>query len=102
MKQAGHQVRGVNNKEDLHKIARSKNIPLEVTENVVKPGWLEQNEGLLQVLYERGFMNGNNYRKYILEAKKDENGEVREESLPFSLRNLMSSCADLKNEKSVM
>ena len=47
-------------------------------------------------------MNGNNYRQYILDAKKDENGEVREESLPFSLRNLMSSCADFKNEKSVM
>ena len=78
---------------------------MEITEDVIKPGWVGANKGLLQVLWERGFVDENRWREYSQEGKKrwrDEDGKIKEQFKPYLLREIMSNCGDFKNEKSAM
>ena len=89
--------------DDLIEHANSKHISLSVTHDVIKPGWVGANNGLLQILWERGYVDVEKYRGYALDGKKswqDEAGKIREGYLPFCLRYVTSNCADFKNEKS--
>jgi hypothetical protein len=65
----------------------------------IKEGWLGKAKGLLQVLWERGFIETNKLSSYTLTGKKNEFGIV-DESL--SLRHLMSMCPDFLNEEGMM
>jgi hypothetical protein len=65
----------------------------------IKEGWLGKPKGLLQVLWERGFVDTNKLSSYTLTGKKNEFGIV-DESL--SLRHLMSMCPDFLNEEGMM
>ena len=66
----------------------------------IKEGWLgRKTKGLLQVLWERGFIDTNKLSSYTLTGKKNEFGIV-DESL--SLRHLMSMCPDFLNEEGMM
>ena len=81
------------------------NIPLEKNQNYVQPGWDGQNKGLLQVLWGRGFVNEREVQKYRLAVQdkhKNEDGSVREEYLPYLLRELVAICSNFKNEKLAM
>ena len=84
------------NKDWLQKKAREKGIALEKRTRKVKPGWQGKPKGLLQVLWERGFINEEELEQYKLEST-DEDGQMIEE---YSLRHLMSNCTDFDTEKS--
>ena len=103
--QNGFTVSGYYTFEQLENQARNFNLPLEKTQEIVEPGWVGANKGLLQVLWERGFVDATKLSEYTLEGKKswkDENGNIRDEHKPYLLRNLMASCSDFKNELSAM
>ena len=62
-------------------------------------------KGLLQVLWERGFIDENNVNLYSLKGKKcqfDEDGTLKKQYEKYSLRTLMKRCSDFANEKSAM
>jgi hypothetical protein len=66
----------------------------------IKEGWLgRKTKGLLQVLWERGFIDTNKLSSYTLTGKKNE-FDIVDESL--SLRHLMSMCPDFLNEEGMM
>ena len=105
LRDAGFAIKGKYTMREMKNQAVRFNIPLEKTENYVQPGWVGQNKGLLQVLWERGFINEREVKKYRLEAQdihKDEFGTIKQEYLPYLLRELMANCSDFKNEKSAM
>jgi hypothetical protein len=71
----------------LRRLAEQHNIP--VAEGIVDEGWLWRPKGLFQVLWERGFIDPDNIKEY----KK-----VHEDP-KYSLRDLMASCKDFREEK---
>ena len=78
-------------KEQIHNLARQHNIPLRVQEQKIRPGWCSKSKGLLQILYERGYINVDKLDKYGIEGTrqhKDENGQARQEHKPYLLREL--------------
>ena len=57
------------------------------------------------MLWERGFIDEEKLGEYTMNGKKnqkDEEGKTREEYKKYSLRTLMASCTDFKDEKSAM
>ena len=45
-----------------------------------RPGWLGTNKGLLQVFYERGWIDKENWRKYTLSGRESEKDEKFQKS----------------------
>eukprot|EP00956_Cyclotella_meneghiniana_P036504 scaffold126502_cov47-Cyclotella_meneghiniana.AAC.1 len=80
----------------LQKMATKMGIRINyVKKQTLKPGWKSKGKGLMQVLWERGFINTNQTSDYQLE-KKDSDGNVIKH---LSLRYLMSNCTDFVNER---
>ena len=105
LKTKGHIVRGHVSKNELERLAGEYDIELTGEIEVIEEGWLGKPKGLLQVLYERGWIDVKNVSKYSLKGKPnqmDENKQVLPEHRRFVLRSLMEDCADFKNEKSAM
>ena len=61
---------------------------IAITKNVerVKEGWEGKPKGLLQVLWERDHIDGNNLKSYALTGKKDNLGTIDEST---SLRHII-------------
>ena len=60
---------------------------------------------MIQVLWERRWINELEVEKYSADGKsyqKDENGRVKEKFERYVLRTLMSKCLDFTGEQSVM
>ena len=70
LKQRGMIIRGNYSMKQLEQYANNFNLPVEATEEVIRPGWVGATKGLLQVLWERGFVKEEEWRKYTLEGKK--------------------------------
>ena len=88
---------------ELQQIARNNNIDVKFRNApVMKPGWEGQPKGLLQVLWERGFIEEESHEDYHVHPKKDENGEVIEDSENSSLYFLMSTCLDFSKETTAL
>ena len=102
LKKKGFRVRGIYTKEQLRQHANYYTIPLTVTEPEQINGWLGANKSLLQVLWERGYINEVKVSKYRLEAKQNQNGDVAEENQSYLLREMMANCPDFRNEKSAI
>ena len=105
LQQKGIIVRRHCSKADMMDICRANHISL--TKNVYKKvdGWMGKLKGLLQVLWERGWINEGELSKYSLDGKqnqRDDNGNILREHRKYVLRTLMSECADFKEEKSAM
>jgi hypothetical protein len=62
-------------------------------------GWEGKQKGLLQILWERGFVDVNNLSAYTVDGKKDEYGVIQKET---SLKHLMSNCTDFEEEESLL
>ena len=80
-------------------------IKLTIEIDVVEEGWLGKPKGLLQVLWERGWVDEKKIGEYSLKGQKhqmDENGKIKDEHRHLVLRTLMMNCADFKEEKSAM
>ena len=80
----------------LQKMAVKMGIAIVyIKKHNLKTGWENKGKGLMQVLWERGFINTSQTSEYQLE-KKDSDGKLIKH---LSLRYLMSSCDDFMNEK---
>ena len=61
----------------LKEIARRNNIPLVFEQQEILKGWEGQPKGMLQVLWERGFIDGTKSEKYYtIEGRKDQFGNI--------------------------
>ena len=82
-------------------IESKKGIKLKKTFPEMEIGWLGQPKGLLQVLYERGFIDTAQLSEYSENGRKhqlDDNNDVLPEYKKFVLRSLMEETTDFKNE----
>ena len=77
----------------IEKWAEEFSIALEIETPVIKPGWENAPKGLLQVLWERGWVNPDAVVKKYTLKNNDKN---------YSLRHLMSQCEDFQAEQSAM
>jgi hypothetical protein len=102
--------RGFLSVDEVHKLASDHNVPIEVVKQKIEPGWVDKPKGLLQVLWERGWIDESNLSKYSKEGKaawfdqktKEVKPEFESEYKKYSLTYLMSQCPDFKRELSAM
>lgn len=98
-------VRGHYSKDELRNLASDYGISLTYETDILQSGWVGKAKGMLQVLYERGWIDESKLHLYSEKGRTnqlDEDGKVREEFKPFVLRTLLSNCRDFKEEKSAM
>ena len=97
------QSKGINvkgkNKKELVALAEQNGIAATRQVKKVREGWEGKSKGLLQILWERGLIDGSKHTGYTLDGKKDANGII---DLNTSLRHLMGVCSDFVNEKGMM
>ena len=70
-------------------------IPIVREEPKVKEGWVGKSKGLLQVLWERGFIDTSNLSRYTPTGRKKELGNI---DMSMSLHHMMAMCPDFLNE----
>ena len=105
LKEKGHVIRGHCWKEELNDLAKLNDIALTYETTKIEEGWLGKPKGLLQVLWERGWINEKKKNEYSLKGKAsqmNDKGKLKPEFICYRLRTLMSNCADFKEEKSAM
>ena len=86
-------------------MAKDYKIELTCQVEVIEEGWGGRPKGLLQVLWERGWVDERKISEYSLKGTKnqmDDNGDILPQYRRFVLRTLMAECADFKEEKSAM
>jgi hypothetical protein len=83
-------------KAALRDLAAQHNLPLTVTAGKVDEGWVGKAKGMLQVLWERGWVDEARWKDYRLVARDPDDDDRIIESL--SLKYLMESCHDFQNE----
>jgi hypothetical protein len=81
------------------KRAQEHNIETKVTSSKVVEGWQGKAKGLLQVLWEIGFIDADNHQKYTMNGRQDACGVFMPK---MSLNHLMSSCVDFEEEESLL
>ena len=80
--------------ERLQEMATAQEIPLQKIIPSIEPGWVGKQKGLLQVFWERGWIDVFCMEEYAI-IRKDDGGAVNEE---YSLQCIMESCLDFANE----
>jgi hypothetical protein len=83
---------------ELQELARANNIDHKTIRIREKKGWQGQPKGLLQVLWERGWIDESQIEKYTMDLSKDDDGEVLEGAEIWSLKWMMASCLDFAEE----
>ena len=83
---------------ELQELAKTNNVDVKIIRTREKKGWQGQPKGLLQVLWERGWIDEANLEKYTMDPATDDDGEVLEGAEEWSLRVLMTSCLDFAEE----
>ena len=76
-------------------------ILLEETTVKVKEGWAQKQKGLLQVLWERGFIDTSKNVKsyYTVNGTKNNFGIIQTN---MSLKYLMAACTDFEEEETLL
>jgi hypothetical protein len=87
------------NVKKLQELCDIRQIPTKYQEKKIKEGWAGKPKGSLQILYERGFIDPNNWKDYNAEGKKDEYGILREDT---SLNLLMKQQHDFMTELTLL
>jgi len=90
----------VRNLVQVQKLAKEQNMAI-IKENLpkVKEGGEGKSKGILQVLWERGFINALNLKQYTMDRRKDAYGIHQPNT---SLKYLPGSCKDPKNKESLL
>ena len=95
-------------KPELVQMCKDRNIPTDITNPVVIPGWLNKPKGMLQILYERGYINKELVTKpsrmrYSKNGKKNDyehdKKTLKSTCKQYLLTHLLSKCADFKEQK---
>ena len=84
---------------DIQKLAQDRGIPIKEETPKVQQGWEGKAKGMLQILWEWGFIDSNNVPQYSMQGKKDAFGNVQKET---SLKYLMSNCQDFEEEETLL
>jgi hypothetical protein len=81
----------------LQKNTEEKQIPL-YEENLpkIQQGWQGKQKGLLQMLWERGWIDEGNISQYTVDSRKDVFGVFQPHT---SLKYLMGNCKDFEEEE---
>jgi hypothetical protein len=87
---------------ELQQYARDNNLDPKVERTTEKKGWIGQPKGLMQVLWERGWIDENNIHKYTMDIAKDDDGDDLEGAENWSLKYLMASCLDFAEEMTAL
>ena len=92
-------------KQHLIERCKANNIPtFEVRPEIVSPGWVGKQKGLLQVLWERGFVDPaltpkERYAKYPVDGQRDNLKEI----IPgTALKEILSNLPDFQEEKTLL
>jgi hypothetical protein len=86
---------------DLQRAATNHGLPIEEISQKVQKGWEGKPKGLLQVLWERGWVDNSNGRAlyyYTISGRKNEFNLVQPKT---SLKHLMGSCCDFEEEETM-
>ena len=87
------------NKRELVELCTKNAIETKELIERKKVGWVGKSKGLLQVLWERGFIDETSIEKYKLTGKNDDFGIVDNST---SLRHMMTMCSDFLHEQGMM
>ena len=93
-------------KSELIVLAIENNVPISISENVVIKGWVNAPKGMLQILWERGFIDDTQVKssrssRYSKDGRKDDvdaSGKLTEEGENYSLNALLMKCTDFRTE----
>ena len=96
LKEHGVTARG--NKTAVQKLAQECGLPIQEIAKTLY-GWEGKPKGLLQVLWEQGFINRSKLSCYTMHGMQDPFGVTRKDT---SLKILMSNCQDFKEEESLL
>jgi hypothetical protein len=93
-------VEAKGNSKQVQAMCVAHNIPTKYTETEVKEGWEGKAKGMEQILWERGWIDGNRPRKdYSKLGTKDSMGLIRSGT---SLLDLVANCSDFENEETML
>jgi hypothetical protein len=101
------EVKGASIKRNLAALqsaCEQNGIPIQEGKSKVIGGWEEEPKGMLQVLWERGFINTEEgekkaYQSYSIKGYNDQFGNHQPET---SLKELVSSCKDFTEEETML
>ena len=86
--------------KEVQKKCSDANISLKhPPKPVILEGWCGKAKGMMQVLWERGFIDANNMKEYTLAGSKDEFGVVNKST---SLKYLLENLSDFVEEESLL
>ncbi len=93
----GIEARGTAKK--LQQLCKDRGLPIEIEERKIIEGWVGKLKGMLQVLWERGFINKGNLQQYTVDGKKDAYGVLIPNT---SLKLMVSNLQDFEEEESLL
>jgi hypothetical protein len=76
-----------------------RDVPIKEFIPKIIQGWQGRPKGMLQVLWECGFIDEQNLNQYTITGRKDEMGILQPET---SLKFLLGNCLDFEEEKSLL
>jgi len=85
--------------DEIKKIAENHGILTVIEEVKKEEGWVGKPKGMLQILWERGWIDETKIQDYTVNGKKDALGSTINET---SLRYLLGNCEDFINEESML
>jgi len=83
----------------LKKLCDQNQVPTAEFIQKIKQGWVGKQKGLLQILWERGWIDIASLGKYTIEGSLDGFGIKRYDT---SLKHLMANCVDFEEEESLL
>ena len=87
------------NQNKLQKLCQNNNICIDKEIQKIRKGWVNKQKGSLQVLYERGWINPDEYKEYTKKGKLDVYGN-RDKAK--SLRQLISMQPDFLHQETLL
>jgi len=96
-------------KPELIELCIANNIPITIPSQNIKPGWCNKPKGMLQILFERGWIDRTLVKtarsmRYSKKGKtkdvSEDTGELLHEYRKYSLSYLLSQCKDFQQQKS--
>ena len=82
IKKTGYNIKGHLSKDELERIANERKIELTFEYCVKKEGWMGKPKDLLQIHWERGFIDEQNVHLYSLKGERsqlDNKGKLKKE-----------------------